>query len=280
MTTLVTGARGRIGQAIVTALHAAELPVRAASASPAAANLPVGIEIAELRLDTPATFGPALENTTQVFLYPEPAGIHAFIAAARGAGVEHVVLLSSAAVLSPNAEADPLAAHHLAVEKALAASDLTVTVLRPDCFATNTLGWIHPITNGLPIEHAFPDAAMAVVHPADIADVAVAACTGGSVRGRTITLTGPELLTFRDQLAIVSEALGRDIPMRVITRAAAEEQMAQHMPPTFITSLLNYWETAAENPAPVADTTETLLGAPARSFARWVRENAGAFTPE
>ncbi|GAB4584067.1 NAD(P)H-binding protein [Nocardia sp. IFM 10818] len=279
MTTLVTGARGKIGQAVLADLHAAGLPVRAASADPAALTVPAGVDIAELRLDAPETFGAALQGATQVFLYPEPAGIDAFITAAQQAGVEHVVLLSSSSVLGPDAEIDPLAMHNLAVEKALAASDLTVTVLRPDSFATNTLGWAHFIADDMPIQHAYPDAAMAVIHPTDIADIAVAALTSGDLRGRTVTLTGPQLLTFREQLAIVSDILGRGIPMDEITRAAAEEQMAQHMPPAFVGSLLDYWATATIRPAPVADTTETLLGTPARTFAQWVRENATVFSP-
>ncbi|MFC9997080.1 NAD(P)H-binding protein [Nocardia sp. NPDC127526] len=278
MTTLVTGARGKIGQAVIADLHAAGLPVRAASADPAALTVPAGVDIAELRLDAAETFGDALQGVTQVFLYPEPAGIEAFITAAQQAGVEHVALLSSSSVLGPDAESDPLAMHNLAVEKALAASDLTVTVLRPDSFATNTFGWAYFIGNDMAIQHAYPDAAMAVIHPSDIADVAVAALTAGELRGRTVTLTGPQLLTFREQLAIVSDSLGRDIPMHEITRAEAEEQMAQHMPPTFVGSLLDYWAAATIRPMPVADTTETLLGNPARSFTQWVRENADAFS--
>ncbi|QLY30228.1 SDR family oxidoreductase [Nocardia huaxiensis] len=278
MSTLVTGARGKIGQAVLAQLHTAGLPVRAASADPSALSVPAGVEAAELRLDSPETFEAALDGVTQVFLYPEPAGIDAFIAAARQAGVEHVVLLSTSAVLSPDAETSPLAMHNLAVEKALAASDLTVTVLRPDSFATNTLGWAHFIGNDLPIQHAYPEAAMAVVHPGDIADIAVAALTGDALRGRTFTVTGPELLSFREQLALVSEILGRDIPMQLITRADAEQQMAQHMPPVFVGSLLDYWATATTAPMPVADTTESLLGTPARRFDQWVREHAAAFS--
>ncbi|WP_067544765.1 NAD(P)H-binding protein [Nocardia crassostreae] len=278
MTTLVTGARGKIGQAIIGALAAAELPVRAASADPAALTVPAGVDIAELRLDAPETFEGALKGITQVFLYPEPAGIDAFIAAAEEAGVEHVVLLSSSSVLGPDAETDPLAIHNLAVERALAGSGLTVTVLRPDSFATNAFGWAHFISKGLPIEHAYPDAAMAVIHPADIADVAVAALTGGDLCGRTVTLTGPQLLNFREQLAVVSEVLERDIPMHQITRIEAEQHMGQHMPAAFVGSLLDYWAAATNNPAPVADTTENLLGNPARTFSQWVRENADAFS--
>ncbi|UGT41718.1 NAD(P)H-binding protein [Nocardia yamanashiensis] len=78
MTTLVTGARGKIGQTVIARLHAAGLPVRAASAVPAEATVPSGVELAELRLDAPETFTAALKDARQVFLYAEPAGIDAF----------------------------------------------------------------------------------------------------------------------------------------------------------------------------------------------------------
>lgn len=278
MTTLVTGARGKIGQAVIARLHAADLPVRAASADPTELTVPAGVDIAEVRLDAPETFDAALKGVRQVFLYPDPAGIDAFITAAEAAGVDHIVLLSTSAVLGPNAETDPLGSHNLAVEKALEASDLTVTVLRPDAFASNTLGWAYFISNGLPIEHAYPNAEIAPIHTDDIADIAVAALTGDELRGRTVVLTGDQPLTFRQQLAIVSDVLGRDIPMVHITVDAAREQMSRHMPSHMVGSLLDFWATASQRPAPIGDTTETLLGTPARSFTQWVRENAAAFS--
>ncbi|WP_067828975.1 NAD(P)H-binding protein [Nocardia inohanensis] len=278
MTTLVIGARGKIGQTVIDRLHAAGLPVRAASAAPTEVTVPSGVEVAELRLDAPETFTAALKDVRQVFLYAEPAGIDAFVTAARAAGVEHIVLMSSSSVLADDAESSPLAAHHLAVEKALAASGLTVTVLRPGAFASNSLGWAYFIGNDLPIEHPYPDARIAPVHPADIADVAVAALIGDIAPGGAFYLTGAEQLSFREQLAILGEAIGREIPIVEISREAALEQMGRQMPTTLATSLLDYWASATATPENVADTTESVLGTPARSFAQWARENASAFS--
>ncbi|MFF2552246.1 NAD(P)H-binding protein [Nocardia sp. NPDC058058] len=279
MTTLVTGARGKIGQSLITKLRAAGLPVRAASADPNAVSVPAGVEVAELNLTAPETFDAALAGITQVLLYAEPAGIDAFITAARAAGVEHIVLVSSSAVLSPTATEDSLAAHHLNVENALAASDIPTTVLRPGAFASNALGWAYFISNGLPIEHAYADAAIVPIHTDDIADIAYAALTGHELRGGTYHVTGEQSLTFRAQLAAISEVLGRDIPIVEITPDAARAQLAQHMPAAMADSLLSYWASTSERPEPVADTTHSLLGTPARSFTQWVREHADAFSP-
>nr|AFD20764.1 putative nucleotide-diphosphate-sugar epimerase [Streptomyces rimofaciens] len=278
MAILVTGARGKVAQAVTHRLHSAGLTVRAASAVPAELAVPDGVETAELVLDRPETFGPALRGVRQVFLYPQPSGIHELIKAAEGAGVEHVVLLSSSSVLGPDAETDPLAGHSLQVERALAGSGLTRTFLRPDAFASNSLGWAHFIGRSLPVRLAYPDAHIAPIHPEDIADIAVEALTGTSLTGRSVTLTGPESLTFREQLAVLADALGREIPVERITRAEAEQQMGHYMPAPMVTSLLDLWEAADHGPAAIADTTRTLLGRPARTFRQWARENAAAFT--
>ncbi|MFI8390631.1 NAD(P)H-binding protein [Streptomyces sp. NPDC085540] len=278
MTILITGARGKVGQAVIDRLHSAGLPVRAASARPAELTVPSGVETAELVLDRPETFAAALRGVRQVFLYPEPAGIHDLIKAAEAAGVEHVVLLSSSSVLAPDAEDDPLASHSLKVERALAGSGLTCTFLRPDAFASNSLGWTWPVGRSMPVQLAYPDAQIAPIHPEDIADIAALALTGDSLTGRALTLTGSESLSFREQLTVLSETLGRAIPVEPITRAEAEEQMGRHMPAPMVSSLLDLWEAADHGPAAIGETTETLLGVPARTYRQWARENADAFT--
>ncbi|MFF1558880.1 SDR family oxidoreductase [Streptomyces sp. NPDC058279] len=278
MTTLITGARGTIARTITGLLHSAGHHVRAASARPAELTVPPGVEGVELALGRPETFAAALSGVRRVFLYPEPAGISAFVEAAEAAGVEHVVLLSSASVLESGAAVDPLASHSLRLERALADADFTVTLLRPDAFAGNALGWAHFIARGLPVPLAYPEARIAPIHPTDIADIAVHALTGDSLAGRALTLTGDRSLTFREQLAIIAETIGRPVPVAEITREQAEEQLGRHLPPAMVGSLLDLWARATATPVPIADTTASLLATPPRTFAQWTRENAAAFT--
>ncbi|WP_033216081.1 NAD(P)H-binding protein [Kitasatospora phosalacinea] len=278
MTVLVTGARGKVGRAVLERLHAAGRPVRAASARPAELAVPAGVVGVELVLNRPATFAAALEGVRQVFLYPEPAGIDAFTAAARAAGVEHVVLLSSSSVLAPGAESDPLGAHNLRVEQALAVSGLPTTLLRADAFASNALGWCAAIGAGLPVELPYPEASLAPVHPADVADVAVAALSGPELRGRAVTLTGGQRLTLREQVGVLADVLGRPVPVETVTRAEAERQLGRFMPAPLVGSLLSFWAAASTTPATIGDTTRTLLGVPERTFHQWATEHAAAFT--
>ncbi|MEU8891251.1 NAD(P)H-binding protein [Streptomyces sp. NPDC048442] len=293
MSFLVTGARGKVGRSVVRQLHAAGHTVRAASAGPAELTVPDGVEAVELVLDRPDTFAAALDGVRQVFLYPNPAGIDALVKAAEAAGVEHVVLLSTSAVLAPDAATHPIASHSFLVEAALTDSRLAATFLRPDAFASNTLGMADAIRNGHPIALAHPDAHLAPIHPEDIADLAVDALTGDaltggsltggsltgdSLTGRAVVLTGPESLSFREQYATVAEETGREITIDRVTRAEAEAQMGRFMPARLVGALLDLWAAAeAHGRAEIHDTTASLLGRPARTYRQWVRENAGEF---
>lgn len=273
MTILITGARGKVGRAVLDRLQAAGHAVRAASKSPA--DLDVPVETVELDLTNPATFDAALAGVSQVFLYPEPDGIHALIESMRSAGVKHVVLLSSSSVLAPGADTDPLAHHSLLVERALAS--LTCTILRPDAFASNAFGWSYFIGAQLPVPLAYPGASVASIHTDDLADIATAALTGDALTGRAFTLTGAESLTFHEQLAVIGRLLGREIVVEEITRAEAEQQMGRFMPAPMAGALLDLWSAATAGPAAIGDTTQTLLGVPARTFEQWVAEHLAAF---
>ncbi|WP_162958243.1 hypothetical protein [Nocardia yunnanensis] len=167
---------------------------------------------------------------------------------------------------------------HVAVERALAAATFATTILRPGGFDSNALGWAEDVRAGRPIELPYPDAELSMIHPLDIADIAIAALTGDELRGRTVSLTGPTPISFRAQIAALSAALGQEIQVATITPEAAREQMARTMPSIIADALLAVWADVAEQPQLPAETTETLLGVPARTFDQWAHEHAAAFT--
>ncbi|GLH95713.1 NAD(P)H-binding protein [Phytohabitans aurantiacus] len=272
MTTLITGARGNVGGGVLRRLHAAGHALRASSREPGRLDVPEGIETVLLDLAEPDTFESALRGITQVFLYAEPEGVDEFVGAAEAAGVKHIVLLSSSAALSPTALEDPLGRHHILVERALLASSISTTLLRPDAFAGNAFGWLDAIRSGGPVEQAYPDANVAPVHEDDIADVAAAALTEDWLVGHAITLTGPRSISLREQITIVAGRLGRDIAIHELTRAEAEEKMARYMPAEFVASLLDFWAGAVAGPAPISDA-EWVTCKPARTFEQWVEEH-------
>ena len=273
MTTLVTGGRGAVARTITAMLRERALPVRVGS------SRPEGPDTVACDLTDPQTFPSALKGVTSVFLYAEPAQVDAFVEEAAGAGVEHVVLLSSSAVLTPDAEHNPLARTHLDVEKALTGSSIRTTSLRPGSFAGNALTWAWILRSGRPISLPFPGSHSDPIHEADVAAAALAVLTEPRAGGRPYTLTGPESLTFAEQIEILSRATGRSIPFTTVTREEWKEEMAEHLPGAFADSLLDWWESNDGSPVEITDTVRELTGRPARTFAAWAEDHAADFMP-
>ncbi|MEV6717327.1 NAD(P)H-binding protein [Lentzea sp. NPDC051208] len=274
MTILVTGARGNVGRRVLQRLYAAGHSLRASGRNPAELDVPEGVETVALDLNDPETFVAALAGVSKVLLYAEPDGIVKFLDEAEKAGVEQIVLLSSNTVGLPGADQDPLAHHHLLVEEAVAGSGLNYTILRPGAFMSNAFGWSYSLQQGDTIDQVFPEAQVAPVHEDDIADVAVVALTEKKLQDEIVDLTGPESLTFRQELEIVGEVLGRKLVINGLTREEGEAQMSNFVPPPVLTSLLNQWEAAVGVVADTSATAERITGKPARTFRQWVEEHA------
>ncbi|NUP03441.1 MAG: NAD(P)H-binding protein [Nonomuraea sp.] len=271
MTTLVTGARGAVATALITLLRERGRPVRAASSAPADPS------VVRCDLRDPSTFAAALAGATSVFLYAEPSHAAEFAAEAEAAGVEHVVLLSSVAVLTPDPDASPVAKVHADAERALTASAVRATLLRPGTFCGNAMGWSWKVRSGTPVGLPYPDAHVDAVHEADVAAVAAAVLDDPALGGGAYTLTGPQSLTFTEQIGILSRVTGRDIAIRHVTREEWKAEMAEYVEGPLADALLDYWQSCVDRPAELTPVVEELTGRPARTFASWAEENRAAF---
>ncbi|MFD7963101.1 NAD(P)H-binding protein [Streptomyces zaomyceticus] len=283
MTVLVTGSRGRVASTLLGLLDAAGVKATAGSKNPADLSPPTGVGTVRCDLTDPATFDTALTGVDSVFLYAEATHAEAFADRACAAGVEHVVLLSSSSVLDPDAAENPIAASHLAAERALsAAADagaFEATHLQPGAFATNALQWAGALRDGrgpaLPHPHTYGDP----IHERDVAEAAFAVLTEPRLRGSSYLLTGPESLTFVEQLAILAEVTGRPAPHSVVTPEEWKGSVAGFIPETFAGALLSYWASHDGRPTPLTRTVEELTGHPARTFATWAADHAADFRP-
>ncbi len=195
---------------------AAGEPVRASSRAPRPGEFPAGVEVARADLADPASWPAALAGVRKVFLYAHPEGAAEFAAAARKAGVEHVVLLSSSTVLSPDAAANPIALRHIAAERALDGSGLDRTFVRPGYYATNALRWWQSIRTGRVLRTAFPEAVTSPVHERDIAQVAVRALLDDRHRGAAYPVLGAGPVTVREQVAAIAAALGEPVRLEQV----------------------------------------------------------------
>ena len=277
MTVLVTGSRGSVGSALVGLLHAQGLDARAASSHPDQLTTPEDVPRARCDLTDPTSFPAALAGIDSVFLYAGASHIDEFLAEAAKAGVRHIVLLSSIAVIGPDAATSPVAESHIEVENALAASPITATVLRPGAFAGNAKAWSWPIKAGGSVSVPYPGAHTDPLDERDIADVALAVLTRPELAGRAYTLGGPESLTFEDQAACIARVTGVPVAVEAVSREEWKDQMAEYLPGHFADALLDWWQATDGVPVETTRTVEELTGHPARPFAEWVAEHAAEF---
>jgi uncharacterized protein YbjT (DUF2867 family) len=281
MTTLVIGARGSVGQHVVSGLIDAGETVRASARNPEsaglAAHLPDGVPVVAADLTEPETLTAALDGVQSVFLYANAQGIEGFADAALAAGVEHVVLLSSGSVLLPYAHGNAIAEQHRAVEQALAASGLRWTPIRPLVLANNTLNWSHSVRAAGVVRILHPESATAPIGERDIADVAVAALTGRAGDAVSDILTGGELLSQRTQVALIGKAASRDIRIEELTEAQAREQFERFESPEVAAAIVQFIVAATRGGSPVTETAQRVLGRAPLPFAQWADDHAAAF---
>lgn len=278
MVTVVFGARGRVGRHVATGLLAAGEQVRATSRNPGTAGFPQGMAVVTADLERPDTLPAALDGAGKVFLYAKPDRIEDFVAAARSAGVRHVTVLSSAAVVSSGAEDNPIARHHRVVESALERSGIDWTFIRPGMFATNTLWWwANSIrTEGI-ARGPYPDARTAPIHEKDVAALAVTALTEPGHRQQAYTVYGPESLTLRQQVDHIADAVGHQIPFEVISVEESWTELATTMSPVGADTMLRQWASSNGTPARVSTIVENLTGRRAHTFAQWAEDHANDF---
>lgn len=267
MTVLVTGARGNLARRVIDQLLEAGETVRAASRDPENTQLPPGVEPILVDFTKPETLPRALAGVDRVFLYSAHEGLDNFVAAAKEAGVSKVVLLSSAATAMPDAMDSFIGRMHLLAEQGLENAGFTWVFVRPAMFATNTLFWADSVKKESLVRVPYPDSLVRPIHDWDIADVALLGLTSDKLDGRKVLIDGPEALTQRRQVELIGEALGREIAVEELPRAAAEQFL-----PAEVLDML------AEGSAPqFGPSSEAATGKPARDYAQWAIDHVNDF---
>ena len=273
---LVTGATGNVGSNVARQLLAAGEEVRALVRNPQTAVVPNGCEVVQGDLTRPETLPGALDGVSRAFLFPVPGTVDAFLSAAKAAGLRHIVLLSSAAVTfqPPNA----IGLRHLELERAVAASGLSWTFVRPGAFMANDLNWANRIRAGNVVHGAYGNARTAPIDERDIAAVAVRALLDEKHAGQAYSLTGGEVLSQAERVRIIGEVIGRDVQWVAVSREQAREAMVKVMPPEFADTLLDL-QAAQTGPASpgISPVVEEVTGRPPRTYREWVAHHGADF---
>jgi (4-alkanoyl-5-oxo-2,5-dihydrofuran-3-yl)methyl phosphate reductase len=271
---LITGATGNVGSELIAVLLPAQAGQIRVLTRNADAVFPDGTEKVVADLGD-SDLAPVLDGVHAVFLLSDGLRIaahdHRLVAAARLAGVERIVKLSVLSV--GHGATDPITTLHRTSEEAIRDSGLEWTFLRPTAFMSNALNWAPMITADQVVHAPFGDGRAAVVDPADIAAVAAACLTQDGHNDRVYELAGPEPLRPPDQVAILSQVLGRDLRYAESDPADTLAQWASYgMPEELAHAIIEMFRSTLEpyNSEPTGDIT-TVTSRPARSFTDWTQ---------
>lgn len=250
---LVTGASGKTGQAVVAALARAGAPTRVLVRRPSQieglTNLGAREAMAaDMRL--PPELRRAVENIRAVYhicpnVNPDEVEIgRSLIAAAKEAGVEHLVLHS---VLHPQTEQMPHHWNKLRVEEALFESGLNFTILQPTAYMQNLLAGWKLITEDGVLRNPYPvETRLSLIDLEDMAEAAAIVLTKHGHTGATYELAGTPPLTQTEVAGILSDALGRPVraqaePIEAWEARARTAGLGDYQRAT-LTSMFHYYE--------------------------------------
>jgi NAD(P)H dehydrogenase (quinone) len=238
---VITGASGQLGRRVAELVLEAYEPERVilvSRSSAALADLAArGADVRHGDFADPATLGSAFAGGERMLLVSatdleQRVEQHrAAIAAARAAGIAHVVYTSGLSPEPPNPAV--VAPSHFATERALATSGMAWTVLRNSLYAEYQAPEAERANETGVLVHNRGDGRVAYVSREDCAAVAAAVLVAGGHAGAVYDVTGPERFGATELAALYAKLGGREVA------AAALDDDA------FIASLVG--ETAADD---------------------------------
>jgi NAD(P)H dehydrogenase (quinone) len=280
---LVTGASGKTGRAIIRALIRRGKAVRALVHRPEQAQfvqeLGAQDDIAGDMRD-PATMERAAHGAQAIYhicpnVNPDEVAIgQVVIAAARSAGVEHLVYHS---VLHPQAEAMPHHWYKLRVEERLLESGLPYTILQPAAYMQNVLAsWGQIVEQGIYPAPYPVETRLGMIDLEDVAEAAAIVLSEPGHVGATYELAGAEALSQIEVAAILSQCLGRPVraqavPLEEWEQRARAAGMSHYAVETLI-KMFRYYEQHGFWGNPRVLTL--LLGRSPTTFAAFVGRHA------
>lgn len=283
---LVTGATGLAGSAILDEFVRRREPLRVLVRNRAklrALQACDTVEVFEGDMSNPETLDGALTGIERVLMISGPtsdmvAVQRAFIDAAAGAGIAHLIKLSG---LDSRADATfRFLRMHFEAERHLEASGMRWTHLRPSGFMQVYLREAPRILTEGALYHALGETPLNPVDLADVAKVAFALLRDGGHDGETLNITGPEALTMSEMARRIAEVTDRPVRYVDVTPAERREALlARGVPPSFADTLDEQLEERLKRGAEsrVDLSTHEMFGVRPTTFREFVMRNVDAF---
>jgi uncharacterized protein YbjT (DUF2867 family) len=246
---LITTA-GKVGAEAARLLAERGEPVRVLVRDPekATALAQAGADVAVGDLDVPATIDAAMRGISAVVLVSPaiPAQELNVVASAAGAGVGHVVKITSKASAEQN-----------------------FLMLAPAIAKTSSFG------------SSTGDGKVGMVDARDVAAVAAEiAASPAAHQGKTYWPTGPESHSYADAAVVLSKVLGQTVTFYPLTFDEQKQAMTDAGVPEHIAEMNAQAVTlfAQGDSDWITDDVPSILGQPARSFEQFVTDHAAAFS--
>ena len=280
---LVTGSTGLIGSEVVRLRSQAGVPARALVRSRSPQPELPGVTAVIGDLAKPGTLPSVFAGCATLFLLTgngEDAATlqHHAIAAAREAGVTHVVKLSA---FGASAHSNSLIGRlHYQIERELQESGLAWTMLRPHHFMQNLLGQADNIINEGVVYSSSGEGRIPFVDTRDIAAVAVVTLTRPGHAGKKYVITGSEALSYRQATEILGRAIGRSLRFVDEPFDEARARLSRAGQPAWLVdSLLAIaaYQRAGGPTETITSVVADLTGRPPRTFAEFARDYAARF---
>ncbi len=279
----VTGTGGTVGSEVLKQLQSTNTQLRAAyfskgKADRARAN---GIDATVIDYNRPETLEEAFGGCDRLLLLgpnvldQTELELNA-VEAAKACGVQHIVKQS---VMGAEEGSYSLAKVHRPVERAIEASGLAWTFLRPNSFMQNVETFM---SETIRVEGAFYSASgsakISHVDVRDIAAVAIQALTGEDHEGKAYTLTGPEAFTYDELAGELSAVLGRTITHVSLPPSDLKAGMlAGEMPEELADRMLDLERYFREDCASgISEDVKLVTGSSPRKLQDFLRETAAA----
>lgn len=282
-TILVTGATGTVGRELVKALTLAGANVIAMSSTGKAVE---GVETRVADLADPTSLAGALRGIDRLFLLlPLQANMAELarnaVAAARAAGVKHIVR-------SSGAEADPASASAIGrvqgeIDQLVTQSGVPYTLTRPNCFMQNYLTFYGDMIRAGTLYLPQGDGKVSFVDVRDVAAVNASILQHPAAHaGKTYTLTGGKALSNAEVTQCIGAALGHSISYVATPDDAAIASMREAgMDEWSIETVMSLNRViAAGYPAAVSPDVEKLLARAPNTFEKFVADHVASWRQE
>lgn len=287
MSIFVTGATGRLGPHVVSALVERGVEVRALVRDPARARdlLPEKAHLVAGAFADEDVVAPELARADSMLLLtphgPEMALEQiALIDLAAKAGTRVVKVSGTSAGIRP--DGPDACRQHYDAEQHLAAADIPWAVVRPNGFMQTLLpAMAASVRQSGGIFNPLGTAGLALVDCADLGEAIATVLTDRAHQFCCHVLTGPTAPTYREIAATIQTEIEREVEVRDISPAdagqAARARGLSAWEADHLAEMLAMFATGVS--AYVTDDVEVLTGRRPRSVADFIRDHRDLFLP-